>query len=93
MFQLPVSVTAGGPESPEGTCSQVLDFGWFVAFWESIFSILKLIKIVFLWVYYTIPIGFSLYWHFGASFFNFLNYFILLRITDEDSVPEMCSFL
>ena len=26
---------------------------------------------------------------FGASLFNFLNYFVWLRITDEVSLPEM----
>ena len=46
--------------------------------------------IVILWVYYTIPFGFNLvFWHFLASLFNFLNYFVWLRITDEGSVPEM----
>ena len=49
----------------------------------------KSIEIVILWVYYTIPFGFSLFRHFGASLFNFLNYFVWLRITDEGSVPEM----
>ena len=43
-----------------------------------------------MWVYYTIPFGFTLFWHFWAYIFNFLNYFLLLRITDEGSVPEMC---
>ena len=27
---------------------------------------------------------------FVTSLFNFLNYFVWLRITDEGSVPEMC---
>ena len=27
---------------------------------------------------------------FVTSLFNFLNYFVRLRITDEGSVPEMC---
>ena len=30
------------------------------------FSVLKLIEIVILWVYYTIPFGFSLFWYFWA---------------------------
>ena len=34
-------------------------------------------------------LGFSLFRHFFASLFNFLNYFVWLRITDEGSVPEM----
>ena len=50
---------------------------------------LKFIQIVILWVYYTIPFGFTLFWHFWAYIFNFLNYFLWLRITDEGSVPEM----
>ena len=53
------------------------------------FSEIKLITIVMLWVYYTIPFGLSLFRHFFASLFNFLNYFVWLRITDEGSVPEM----
>ena len=40
-------------------------------------------------VYYTVPFGLSLFRHFWASLFNFLNYFVWLRITDEGSVPEM----
>ena len=50
---------------------------------------LKLIEIVNVWVYYTIPICFSLFWHFKALLFNCLNYFVLLKITDEDSVLEI----
>ena len=53
------------------------------------FSVSNLIEIVILWVYYTIPFGFSLFRHFLASLFNFLNYFDWLRITDEGSVSEM----
>ena len=53
------------------------------------FSVLKLIEIVIVWVYDTIPFGFSLFWHFWASTCNFWNYFVWLRITDEGSVPEM----
>ena len=53
------------------------------------FSVFRLIEIVILWVYYTIPFGFSLFWHFWASMFNFWNYFVWLRITGEGSVPEM----
>ena len=44
---------------------------------------------IILWVCYTIPFGFGLFRHIWASFFNFLNYFAWLRITDEGSVPEM----
>ena len=42
-----------------------------------------------LWVYYTTPFGLSLIWHFQDITFHVLNYFVWLRITDEDSVPEM----
>ena len=52
------------------------------------FSVLKLIEIVILWVYYTIPFGFSLFRHFWDNTFNFWNDFVWLRITDERSVPE-----
>ena len=47
---------------PEGTCSHKLyaDLGGFVVFWEHpIFLLLKLIKDVILWVYTTIPVGFT----------------------------------
>ena len=49
----------------------------------------KFIVIVILWVYYTIHFGFTLFWHFKASLFTFLNYIVWLRITDEGWVPEM----
>ena len=76
---------------PEGTCSQVLrstlvDLQRLRA---SKFSMLKLIEIVILWVYYTIPFGLSFFRYFLALFFNFFNYFVWLRITDEGSIPEM----
>ena len=57
--------------------------------WESKFLVIKLTEIVILWVYYTIPFGFSLIWHFLGITFHLLNYFVWLRITDEGSVPEM----
>ena len=54
---------------------------------------LKLIEIVILWDYHTIPFGFSLYLGTlgggGGNFQQFVNYFVWLRITDEGSVPEM----
>ena len=34
-------------------------------------TVLKLIEIVILWVYYTIPFGFSLFWHFRTTIYNF----------------------
>ena len=53
------------------------------------FAVLKLIEIVIFWVYYTIPFGLNFFRHFRALFFNFFNYFLWLRITDEGSIPEM----
>ena len=66
-----MSVTASGPVSPQGHMkpSSTVDLGWIVAFWEH--SVLKLIEIVILCVYYTIPFGFSLFWHFLTTIFNF----------------------
>ena len=52
-------------------------------------SVLKLAEIVIVWVYYTIPFGFTLIWHFRAIIFNVWNHFVWLRITDEGSLPEM----
>ena len=49
----------------------------------------KLIEIVILWVYYTIPFGFSVFRYFWGITFPLLNYFVWQRITDEGSVPEM----
>ena len=67
-----------------------VNFGWFVAFWEhQNFPCKNSMEIVILWVYYTILFGFSLFRHFWVSHFNFLNYFVWLRITDEGSVLEM----
>ena len=37
----------------------------------SVFSVSKLIEIVILWVYYTIPFGFSLFRHFRVIIFKF----------------------
>ena len=54
------------------------------------FSLSKLIEIVLLWVYYTIPFGFSLFWHFWDIILQPLKLLpFWLRITDEGSVPEM----
>ena len=52
---------------------------------HKLFSVLKLTEIVILWVYYTIPFGFSLFFDtFWASLFIFLlKYFVWLRITYE----------
>ena len=44
--------------------TSTVDFGWFVAFGEhQNFPCLKLIEIVILWVFYTIPFGFNLFSH------------------------------
>ena len=72
---------------PEGTCSQVL---WSTLVVRSVWRasklfVLKLIENGILWVYHTIPVGFSLFWHFWQPFCNVLNYFVWLRITDEGS--------
>ena len=48
-----------------------------------------MIEIVILWVYYTIPFGYSLFWHFWGITFQFRKYFVWLRITDEGLVAEM----
>ena len=42
-----------------------------------------------LWVYYTIPFGFNLFWHLLVITFQLFNYIVWLRITDEGSLPEM----
>ena len=48
-----------------------------------------MIEIWILWVYYAIPFGFSLFYHFGVSLLNILNFFVLLKIKDQGPVPEM----
>ena len=54
------------------------------------FSMLKFIEIVILWIYYMVSLLASAsFGTFVTSLFNFLNYFVWLRITDEGSVPEM----
>ena len=50
---------------------------------------IKLLEIVNLWVYYTIPFGFILFRHFRTTICNFWNHFIWLRISDKGSLPEM----
>ena len=39
-------------------------------------------------MYHTIPLVLVCFGTFWASLFNFFNYFVWLRITDEGSVPE-----
>ena len=53
------------------------------------FFLLKLIEIVILWVYYTIPFGFILFRHFRVNIFYFWIHFVWRRITDEGSLPEI----
>ena len=57
------------------------------------FSVLKCIRIVILRIYYMASLLASAsFGTFVTSLFNFLNYFIWLRITDEGSVPEMSTW-
>ena len=89
---------------PEGTCTDVAKFYSRLRLIRSVlraskFFVLKLTEIVILWVFYTIPFGFSLIWHFWASLFNYWATFygaseakrhlVWLRTTDEGSLPEM----
>ena len=54
------------------------------------FSVLKFIEIAILWIYYMASLlASSSFGTFVTSLFNFLNYFVWLRITDEGSVPEI----
>ena len=53
------------------------------------FSVLKLIEVVILWVYCTIPLSFGFFRHILALFLKFYNYFLWRRITDEGSISEM----
>ena len=53
------------------------------------FSVFRLIQFVILWVHYTIPVDFNLFGTFLKSLSKFWNYFVLLRITDDGSKPEM----
>ena len=50
---------------------------------------LKLIEIVILWVYYTIPFGWSLFLALFGITFQLFNYFVWLRITEEGSASKM----
>ena len=68
-----MSVIAGGPVSSKVHVAKFCDR---IRLIRSVlraptFSVLKLIEIVMLWLYYTILIGFI----FGTSFSNFWNYF------------------
>ena len=52
-------------------------------------SCLEFIEIVILWVYCTIPFGFTLFLALLGIDSHISNCFVCLRITDEGSVPEM----
>ena len=45
----------------------------------------SVIVFVILWVYYTIPFGFSLFRYFAASLINFLNYFVWLMVSTRNA--------
>ena len=66
---------------PEGICSQTLRSTSFDSLCvESItISVLKLTEIIIFWVYYTIPFGFSLFWHFLGINFQFLKLHCLAK--------------
>ena len=61
-----VSVTAGGPRSTRGHInpSSMVFFGWLVAFESIKIFRVKINWNVTVWIYYTIPFGFTLIWHF-----------------------------
>ena len=90
-FNYLVRVTAGGLKSPRGHIAKFCGRARLIRsiLRASKCSVLKLIEMVILRVYYTISFGFSLFRHFWASRFNLLKYFVWLRITDESSIPEM----
>ena len=71
-FNYFVSVTAGGSEVLEGTCSQVLRSTLvLVALWKHRhFSRLKVIEIVILLVYYTISSGFKIFRYFWGTIYQ-----------------------
>ena len=78
-------------ESPRAHVAKFYCRFWLIRrVWEhQNFPCSKLIEIVILWVYYTIPFGFSLFRYFWDIVFPLLNYFVWQGITDEGSVPEM----
>ena len=56
----------------------------------SIFFVLKFLEIVILWINYIASfLASASFGTFVTSLFNFLNYFVWLRITDDGSVTEM----
>ena len=88
-----VSVTADGPEFPPR--AHVAKFYVLLQLIRSVlrasqFSVMKYIEIVILWIYYVaFLLASASFSTFVIPFFNFLNYFVWLRIIDEGSVPEM----
>ena len=86
-----VTVTAGGV-SPRAHVAKLYDRLQLIRSFlrASKVSVLKFIEIVILWIYYMVSLLTSAcFCTFVTSLFNFLNYFVRLRITDEGSVPEM----
>ena len=56
----------------------------------STFSVFKFIEIVIFGVYsFTIPFGFSMFWHFCDISFQLFSYFVWRKITGDGSVLEM----
>ena len=51
---------------------------------SSKFYMLKMIEIVNLWVYHTIPLVFSLFRYFGSSLINFLFFFLNYLVMAKD---------
>ena len=76
---------------------QVKDSGEKIRRYENLDSLVfpsfKLIESVIVWVHYTIPFGFSLFWHFLVITFQHFILHVWLRITDEGSVPaHKCAY-
>ena len=77
-------------ESSGAHVANTVDFNWLVAFWEhQNFPFLKLLKLCFCWFITLSLLPSPCFGTFWVSFFNFLNYFVWLRITNEGSVPGM----
>ena len=68
-------------------------YGWLrsirIVLRKSKFSMLQLIKIEFFGLLTPPLLALACFGTFWASLFNFSNFFVWLRITDEGSVPEM----
>ena len=71
-----VCVTAGGPVSPRGHKSHEAKFYGRLRLIRSVLrafkvSVLKLIEIIILWVFYNVPFGMSLFRYFWHHFSTF----------------------